>query len=412
MQKAPQWFVRIRGKINGPFTEQQIRKGIAEGTITPAMEIKQGDSDWAKSEIVAEMLERYDASTHDGASVGAGNRTASDTATEADADNFGGRQQNSPAAGPDAERILHSAKSQASKIYSELRDMDFKEEVLPVSPEMVQNLISDQSFVAILLLAVTPLFIHSLEGDDSKLVAFAMFFAAIWGLIFKSFVIPVRGEWKLLLGAFFFTGLFGMAILALFDAVLPRRLAVSLDQSIGFIATLPLQVCLVGIPEELCKALPVAGYLLWNRDKADPVVAILVGIFSGLGFAAFENVGYGRFFVTLGRLVEGRMTASLLSTQLLRVVSLTFCHAIFAGISAYFLSVANLTNRRLAALSIVGIGTAGILHGVYNTLADGHNLLAGVWVGGSFVLFFAYLEKLRRFTEAKAQLQLMLNNKT
>ena len=49
----------------------------------------------------------------------------------------------------------------------------------------------------------------------------------------------------------------------------------------------------VGLCEEVIKILPVFAYILVYRKKADPLKAVLIGIFSGLGFAAFENMTYG-----------------------------------------------------------------------------------------------------------------------
>jgi len=45
-----------------------------------------------------------------------------------------------------------------------------------------------------------------------------------------------------------------------------------------------------GVMEELCKAITVLAYLLLKRKNAEPFTAILIGVFSGLGFAASENL--------------------------------------------------------------------------------------------------------------------------
>jgi RsiW-degrading membrane proteinase PrsW (M82 family) len=143
---------------------------------------------------------------------------------------------------------------------------------------------------------------------------------------------------------------------------------------------------------------------------------VLVGVFSGLGFAAFENVQYGDMSVEtsyalaneygVSGLVGGVQSAMVVA--MLRSVSLVFCHALWSGIVGYFLAVAAVSGKRWAALYLVGVGTAAVLHGLYNWLQEIQQTLAAGIVVISFVLFYAYLWKLRTLLPALATQKLGL----
>ena len=72
-----------------------------------------------------------------------------------------------------------------------------------------------------------------------------------------------------------------------------------------------------------------------------------------------------------------------------------FCHAVWAGIVAYFLTLGGLTGKRRGVLFLVGLLTAAVLHGLYDWLAALQQTFAALVVAASFMLFYAYLSKLR-----------------
>jgi RsiW-degrading membrane proteinase PrsW (M82 family) len=144
-------------------------------------------------------------------------------------------------------------------------------------------------------------------------------------------------------------------------------------------------------------------YLLWKRQAAQPMTAILLGVFSGLGFAFVENIGYAKLSMikplagaNLGGMdgyVAGMQSA--ISNTLLRSLSLVFGHAVLAGIVAYFAVMGFLSKRRAIPLAVVGLVLAAILHGCYNWLAPLQRTFATLVDVGAFLLFYGYLIKLR-----------------
>lgn len=159
----------------------------------------------------------------------------------------------------------------------------------------------------------------------------------------------------------------------------------------------------VGICEEFVKIIPLVAYLLWKRKAADPLAAVLIGVFSCLGFAAFENMDYGERSVVRSFLLardDGAAgavagTYFTMTNAMLRSLSLVFCHAVWSGVFAYFVTTGYATGSRLAAMFVIGLSVSAILHGLYDWLTGIQMTFAALVVVGSFVLFYAYLTRLR-----------------
>jgi RsiW-degrading membrane proteinase PrsW (M82 family) len=159
----------------------------------------------------------------------------------------------------------------------------------------------------------------------------------------------------------------------------------------------------VGIWEELCKSIPVFIAPFWKRWNFTPMNLVTVGVFSGLGFAAFENLNYGNIAVFqsysltqdfgVSGLVEGVQSAMVL--VMLRAVSLVFAHAVFSGIFAYFIATAGIRSQRRLALILVGLAVVAVLHGFYDWFAGVQTTIAALIIGLSFMLFYGYVSKLR-----------------
>jgi RsiW-degrading membrane proteinase PrsW (M82 family) len=288
--------------------------------------------------------------------------------------------------------------------------MDLRREILPIDNTNMESLTKDIVFWSCALLGVVPLFIVTLSDTETQLTAFALFFAAMWGVIFKLFVLKHEGGWRLPTAAMLFTGIIGMNALVLGCHAIPASLLAtpsSPNQTVSLVGF----VFLVGVGEELCKAVPVVAYLLWKRSEADPLTIVLVGVFSGLGFAAFENLTYGKVAVAtsydqirsygVDGLINGVQGAMV--TAMLRSLSLVFCHAVWSGTLAYFVATAFATGRRWGALFLLGLLVAAVLHGVYDWLCNVQVTLAALVAGLSFVLFYGYVVKLKAMLAQGAQ---------
>jgi protease PrsW len=296
-----------------------------------------------------------------------------------------------------------------STIWTDLRTLNFWEEIVPIDSSNFGRMLRDPVILAVIGAAISPLVIITLRSD-LQLTAFAILFAFVWGMVFKHYIVRASVSWKILFSALFCTGIIGTRA-----ALQLSRLHVDVALSPDVLVSLFGFIFGVGICEESCKILPVIAYLLWKRRNADPKTCILIGVFSGLGFAAFENLHFqgndiedailktnvlGEYGLREG--VRGAMVDAML-----RSLSLVFCHALWTGVFAYFLSVAFLTGRRYMALALAGLAVSATMHGVYDWLivCVKQQTFAAAVMAVTFVLFYAYLIKLQALTEYRPTIE-------
>ena len=298
-----------------------------------------------------------------------------------------------------AEDLVHNAKSHANKIYDGIREWDVKEEILPLDAANRTLIFADPVFWCVTLLGTTPLLIATLNSNELQLIAFALFYAGLWAVIFKYFILrPAADRWGLWIGSLFFTGIIGILVYSILYGLLPEFVGAS-PASGNIIIRLFGSILVTGLSEEICKSVPLLAYLMWKRSSAEPTTALMIAIFSGLGFAAFENVSYGNRAVlnSLGHTIDGGVSGlafgvrSAMVNAMLRSISLVFCHGIWSGIVGHFASSAVVLKRNTLASYLVGIAIAATLHGTYNWLLSIQGTIACLVVGISFFLFYTYV---------------------
>ncbi|MGJ8724585.1 MAG: PrsW family glutamic-type intramembrane protease [Roseibacillus sp.] len=304
------------------------------------------------------------------------------------------------------------AKKHAKIVLSDLQAMDFKEEILPLTSLNMSLVFRDFIFWSVATMGVVPLLLVSLNSTGIQLTGFCLFFALLWGVIFKKFILEDNGSWKLPLLSLFFTGVIGIPLLLAVYDFLPKAY-LDLPQSRSLPAMLFGSVFQTGLCEELLKMVPVAAYLLWKRKSAEPMKIILVGLFSGLGFAAFENMSYADRSIMMSAelamnfgakgFVEGVQGAMV--NVMLRSMSLVFAHALFSGIFSYFIALGFVTRTRRCALFLVGLLVASTVHGSYNASGVIQSTVPALLVIGAFLLFYGYVTKLRLIIASTADSQ-------
>ncbi|HUC36633.1 MAG TPA: PrsW family glutamic-type intramembrane protease [Acidimicrobiales bacterium] len=153
----------------------------------------------------------------------------------------------------------------------------------------------------------------------------------------------------------------------------------------------------VGFNEEITKALPVlilaVVLMKFRSTRLDVRMWMFIGTIAGLTFGVYEATSY-----TVGAIVSihaatgnnGAVVASLEFAY--RVFVDGFQHAVWAGISCFFVGMAINHRRRGVQLILVGIVIAAVLHGVNDWIAPAVNSLwAQVAVEAvSLFLFFGY----------------------
>jgi RsiW-degrading membrane proteinase PrsW (M82 family) len=374
-----QWFIRLGTEELGPMSARELALLAQQGAINGTTPVSSDRVNWQDAMAINGL---------------AFNRPT--PPTEA----CGRPTPTTVAPAPARNEWLEAGKVQAQTLLKDLRLMDFRREIVPIDGTNLPILIKDSIFWFAALLGIVPLLIVTLTETHAQLVVFALFFASVWGVLFRSAIVKHNASWKTLIPALFFTGILGTVAAWIIEWLL---LPQDFPANKGDVTSLLKWILVVGVGEELCKFLPAVGYLLWKRSAAQPMTIILIGVFSGLGFAAFENLVYGQlqvfqtFDATVAAgaqgLAEGVQGAMV--NVMLRSLSCVFCHAVWGGMFAYFLAGAFVSGRRWGAMILVGLALTAVLHGAYDWLFLIQPTLAALTAGASFMLFYGYVAKLR-----------------
>jgi RsiW-degrading membrane proteinase PrsW (M82 family) len=185
---------------------------------------------------------------------------------------------------------------------------------------------------------------------------FAVYFAVAWLLLLGVIVRPQHVT-RSMLAAIAVVGIVTEAPTAIF-------LETQLHSSTGSL----LDVFTIGIPEEVAKAIPIVVVAwIWRRHwtTQTPRDYLFLGAVSGLVFGAAEVVHY--FTDVLGSL-SGNATGPELQALTLeyvwRFLTDPIDHAMWAGITGYFIGLAIAGPHRKYSIGFIGIGIAAVLHGL------------------------------------------------
>jgi RsiW-degrading membrane proteinase PrsW (M82 family) len=243
----------------------------------------------------------------------------------------------------------------------------------------------------LLILGLAPLFLAQLHQTFQfsfiqVIWLIQIYFCSLWAIYVYSLVNPSLGIWKRSLLYALFTTLIGLPLLLAFGSLpLIRDLYLGIDQ--GSLLSRGVRfVLLVGITEELCKALPLIYGLRKGQIKGIRE-GIFLGFISGLAFAAAEGVQY-TILATVYAHVDGALPEQFL-TLLFRLLSAPLLHGAWAGTVGWFIAIAATKSGAKWPLVVVGIVLMGTLHGLYDTFA-GH-LIGLALAALTFVTFLAYL---------------------
>lgn len=197
----------------------------------------------------------------------------------------------------------------------------------------------------------------------------ALYFSIIWGLFF--YYLFRTDQVKLSLTVLLFFGTQAVIILAY--SVIGIG---SLNPFEGFYESsnpfVGLISCIAGIGciEEFVKVLPVFFILYFSKNIIQPQTSVYYGLISGIAFGVFEGVQY-QMGPNFQMLVDNGLEVGYMSSYLsniARLTSLPFLHAVWCGISSYFVAFAFLYPRYRKSLYLLAIIIPAIIHGLYDYL--------------------------------------------
>lgn len=115
-----------------------------------------------------------------------------------------------------------------------------------------------------MFMGVLPLLITTFTDGVNSLYGLLTFFAVLWAVIFKSFILDYSASLKYPIIAFIFTGVVGISWLLIYHEYLPDFYR-NMHESSNHLWSLAGWILQTGLNEEICKLLPVVIYLIWKR---------------------------------------------------------------------------------------------------------------------------------------------------
>ncbi len=251
--------------------------------------------------------------------------------------------------------------------------------------EMTEKGFKDDKRLMILAIVGLSLSVIMLLPIEGYFVFYAvsLYFATIWGIFFYYFFKTRQVSVKTTIGVFFLTQL---AVFLIFSGLNSLNFFYSFTH-VGFPINIIGYILGVGVTEELAKMVPLLYLEKKAKEPILPQTLVYYGLMAGIAFGVFEGVQYQ----TQVNIQADYTSAFVLNIA--RLTSLPFLHAIWAGISGYFISLANLYPRFRKSMYTLALAIPATLHGLYDSFAGLSYLVSMLIAFGSVLLLMTYLRK-------------------
>jgi RsiW-degrading membrane proteinase PrsW (M82 family) len=277
-----------------------------------------------------------------------------------------------------------SLKPSSAPIWKQFWDIVTHERVLLLPWERIFSTqwMKDQQVVGLMALGCVPFLFYVLPSNALCYFGFAAYFSVLWALFFFSVFKTPQANRRDAMTVFFQTPVIAMLVISV-ARVIPPFTALYYQADHGTLLFRIIGNFLsVGLIEEACKAAPVFMQARKPGRLLQPKTAMLYGMLSGLGFGIFEGIEY-QLGVNRGQGVDQAYFLNVL-----RLTSLPFFHAIWAGISGYFIGFSMLHGSKRWPLRIIAIVFPATLHAFYNSFSSFVSFLIAAC---SVVLLMSYL---------------------
>jgi RsiW-degrading membrane proteinase PrsW (M82 family) len=253
-------------------------------------------------------------------------------------------------------------------------------------------ILKSRLYWGILLFAIVPILLETFGVN----VVFGMlvYFSLFWFFVFRPMVKTSEPGRSLAadIVAYVFTAVIGTLFAFYVESFWVANGAGPLLQSRSPSIAIPSFIVFVGITEEFAKQIIVllgVAFVRVRGMRVRPVEFMIMGISSGLGFSALENISYVQKGI-MNEVVHHMVGAGVV-TALSRALYTPFLHTIFAGVAAYGLGLAAQRGGKAwwAALGLWLFSSC--CHGFYDATIGTHVVWALVDVALCYFLFLALL---------------------
>jgi RsiW-degrading membrane proteinase PrsW (M82 family) len=230
------------------------------------------------------------------------------------------------------------------------------------------------------------LFLHSTNLTTPGW-AYSLYVAPLWAIVFYFLIRPGEITKQVIgVGAAIIVGTLALT------PILTIPWEKTLDKTASTKQLLP-WIYGVGYAEEITKALPVlvAALILlrFRKEKLDVRMWMFLGCIAGLTFGVAESVKYVALYLRAGE--QGGASVPVVLAFSLRVFLDGFQHAVWAGISGFFIGMGVNYRRQRVLLIAIGISIPSVLHGLNDWATSFSNQWLWIGMGAvSLVLFLGY----------------------
>ena len=262
--------------------------------------------------------------------------------------------------------------------------------LLPKDSFSYKTLKGDSKLLIISLVGLVPAFLIKITG--ATIITFyviALYFSLIWGLFFYSVFNTFQVAIKKTILIFFAVQILIFFSVFILDINQFNPFYKLIDESNSFYNRIIGYIFGVGIFEELIKLIPVYFFIKYSKAPLLPQTVVFYGLISGIGFGVFEGVVYQ---ISVNSKLDYSTSFFM---NIARLTSLPFLHAVWSGISSYFIAFFFLYPTKRYAMLLLAIVIPAILHGLYDVFTWS---LIGLFIAYLGVaLLIIYLKKAKDF---------------
>mgnify|MGYP006077589849 FL=1 len=264
----------------------------------------------------------------------------------------------------------------------------FKLQSVFINPFKYLNSSIKENAIIYILLAIVLIPVLALYTSGIPILSYSiygLYFASIWGLILYKIIATKQTDLKIILTISITTILASIFSIELFHQTSIWSVFEKFIYSNNIISKFLAMLFGVAILEEALKQVFVYVIIIRDKKVILPRTAILYGMIAGLSFGIFEGIEYQ---MTLNKTFT--MDVNYF-TNIIRLTSLPFFHAIWAGIGAYFISLSFIELKYKYSFRIMGLFIPSLLHALYNTF--GLNVFGIAIIILSSILLTVYITK-------------------
>lgn len=262
--------------------------------------------------------------------------------------------------------------------------------LLPKDSISYKTLKGDSKLLIISFIGLAPAFlIRITSASVFTFYAIALYFSLIWGLFFYTVFKTTQVSVKKSIYIFFTVQLLIFFLVSLLDINQFNPFYRLIDEGNSFSNRIIGFIFGVGIFEELIKLIPVYFFIKYSKEPLLPQTVVFYGLISGIGFGVFEGVIYQ---ISVNSKLDYNTSFFM---NIARLTSLPFLHAVWSGISSYFIAFYFLYPTKRYAMFLLAIVIPAILHGLYDVFTWS---LIGLFIAYLGVaLLIIYLKKAKDF---------------